>query len=48
MAMEETGFNRDKASLDIRRLREQSSDALDNCPDPDVLAQASSKTSKPH
>jgi len=46
--MGETGFNRDKASLDIRRLREQSSDALDNCPDPDVLAQASSKTSKPH
>jgi type I restriction enzyme M protein len=32
-------FNRDKASLDIFRLRDESLEDSDNLPDPDVLAQ---------
>ena len=33
------GFNRDKASLDIFWLRDESIEGSDNFPDPDVLAQ---------
>jgi type I restriction enzyme M protein len=32
-------FNRDKASLDLFRLRDESLEDSDNLPDPDVLAQ---------
>jgi hypothetical protein len=38
---------RDKDSLDIFWLSDESLEESDNLPDPDVLAQKSSKTSKP-
>jgi hypothetical protein len=40
-------INRDKAGLDIFWLHDKRLEESDNLPDPDVLAQKMSKTSKP-